>query len=59
MLDRTRWLTCELSFMQYPEGPPINLKCVGQWEATLFKELHALSSLSTILDWRQNIWTVK
>ncbi len=25
MLDRSSWLTCELNFMQYPEGPPINV----------------------------------
>ncbi len=28
MLDRSSLLTCELNFMQYSEGPPINLKWV-------------------------------
>ncbi len=29
--------------MQYPEGPPINFKWVDEREASLFKEIHALS----------------
>ncbi len=49
MLDRSSLLTCELNFMQYPEGPPINFKRVDYREASLFKEIHALSWLGAIL----------
>ncbi len=28
MLDRSSLLTWELNFMQYPDGPPINVKWV-------------------------------